>query len=197
MTTPTADATAEDRISAVQSIEDAVSAASSLDGSGRIGFTLSTGVVLRLKSVPPLAIREASLSIRPPAIPTVYMEDKGREEENANDPDYLQAMNRYALEQLFRVSDVLMLLGTSIVGEVPEGVFGPDSDEWMEPLEALGIALPENVRTNKHVRYLAWLRLYAVRSEQEVAYLMGRIASLSGVTEVEVQRAAAAFRDRS
>lgn len=188
---------AADVPSAVDSIRDAANVVSGIEGGGRIRFRLSIGALLEFKSVPPIAIREAALSIRPPSVPTVFMEDKGREEENPNDPDYIRAMQKYAFEQLYRVSDVLMLLGTSIVRPLPDDVIPPESDEWMEPLEAIGIPLPEKTRENKHIRYLSWLRLYAIRTEMEAGYIMGRITAMSGVTEVEVQRAAAAFRDRS
>lgn len=188
---------AVDEPSRIPSIADVAAVASALDGSGRNGFRLSIGAILRFKSVPPIALREAALQVKPPPVPVVFMEDKGRKEENPNDPDYLRAMQLYALEQLYRVGDILMLLGTELVTPVPDGVTPPESDDWIEPLEALGLPLPARLRENKHVRYLTWLRLYAMRNEQEIGYIMGRIVSLSGVQEVEVQRAAAAFRDRS
>lgn len=151
---------------------------------------LANGVRLKLRRVPPLAIREAAIRVPPPKVPTVWIQDREREEENPNDPGYLEAMARYQAEQMFRVADVMMLLGTSI-GELPDGIASPESDEWIEMLEALDIPVE---RVNKHKRYLAWMRLYATEREEDIAVIIGRVAALSGVTEVEVQRAAAAFR---
>lgn len=175
-------------------IEDAATVASSIAGSGENLFELQNGVVLELKPVPPIAIREAAIKHPPPKVPVVFIEDKGREEENPNDPAYMREVQRYVLEQLYRVTDVIMLLGTSI-RHVPEGVQRPEDEEWVSMLEALAIDLPPF--NNKYARYLSWLRLYAITSEIESGYILGRVTALSGVTEVEVQRAAAAFRDRS
>lgn len=185
---------ADDQISEAPSIEAAANVAASIDGSGRPTITLGNGVILELKPVPPIAIREAAMQSSPPVVPRVFIEDKGREEENPNDPGYLRALQRYAFEQLYRATDVIMLMGTGLK-YCPPTVFNIDSDEWVEQLQALSIEIPPF--TNKYARYLAWLRLYAITSELEVGFILGKVTALSGVTELEVQRAAASFRNRS
>lgn len=182
------------QVKAAESIGDAANAAAAIDGSGKPEFRLQNGVVLELKPVPPIAIREAALQKPPPQVPTVFIEDKGREEQNPNDPDYHKAMQQYAFDQLYRITDVLLLLGTGIVS-IPDDVFPVESDEWVEQLAALAIDVPPF--NNKYARYLSWLRLYAICSEYEVGYILGNVTAMSGVTEVEVQRAAASFRDRA
>ena len=52
-------------------------------------------------------------------------------------------------------------------------------------------------RENKYQGYLAWLRLYACVAESDVVRILRNVTGLSGVTEEEVQRAAAAFRGTS
>lgn len=177
-----------------ESINAAAEVVESIESKARPDkLTLSNGIVLKLKAVPPLAMREAAISVPQPKPPVVFMESLGRTEENPNDPDYLRAVTRWENDQVFRVADVLMLLGTS-VESVPEGFERPEDSEWFEQLEVLGLAVDGS---NRHKRYLAWLRMYAFASERDIAAAMAAITSLSGTTEVEVQRAAAAFRNNS
>jgi hypothetical protein len=174
---------------ATEVIAEAAQVASSLNG-GRGGTVrLGNGVVLKLRPVAPLAIREAAIRGNPPQIPIVHLADKDRDEPNPNDPDYLRANQEYAARQLFQVSDVLMLMGSEFVS-APDDVFPPTSDEWADMLRSTGMEIDTS---NKYTRYLSWLRLYALTSEGELSQVLAGVVRLSGVTEVEVQRAAAAF----
>lgn len=155
-------------------------------------YTLSSGVVVRIKPVPPLAMREAAIQTQPPRPPMVHIEDRDQEIENPSDPDYLKALEEHQMKQLYLVSDVMMMLGVDII-HVPDDVFPVESEEWSEMLTAVGIPIPEQSVTNKYARRLTWMRLYAARSESDIAAILTRVIALSGVTELEVQRAAAAF----
>jgi hypothetical protein len=177
-----------------ESIEAATEVVESLETKAKLdSITLSNGIVLKLKAVPPLAMREAAISVPQPKVPVVFVESLGRAEENPNDPDYARALTRWENDQVFRVADVLMLLGTS-VESVPEGYQRPEDEEWFEELEVLGLAVDGS---NRHKRRLAWLRMYAFTSERDIAATMAAITALSGTTEVEVGRAAAAFRNNT
>ena len=181
-------------LSAVEAITQAAQVAAQLTARAvSPTLTLTNGIVLNCRAVPPLAIREAQISQPAPRPPVLMNEAKGREEENPNDPDYIAAVQVHAAHQLSRVSDTMMLLGTA-VASLPEWAAAPESDEWIEPLEALGIVIN---RENKYQRYLAWLRLYACVAESDVVRILRNVTGLSGVTEEEVQRAAAAFRGTS
>lgn len=155
-------------------------------------FTLSNGIVLSIKAVPPQALRAAASKEKAPKPPTVYIEDKGREEPNPNDPDYLDSLLVYQANQVYRVVNVMMLLGTKIL-HLPEDILHPDSDEWYEPLQALDIDVPLE---NKSVRYLSWLRLYAIETAYDMRDIMQLLTVKSGVTEIEVQKAVDAFRSQ-
>lgn len=183
-------AVGESPVHALDAIAEAADVAQAVVEGPRDRVTLSNQVVLKLRPVPPLALREAAVRIPPPAIPTVFIADHGREEPNPADPVYIEALKTYEQDQVFRVADVLMLLGTS-VESVPDEIEMPESDNWIDALEALDLHVD---RSNKYKRYLSWLRLYAVQSEVDIANVMAAVVSLSGVTEVEVARAAAAFR---
>lgn len=190
--TPTGTESPPPQVSALRAINQAANVVSFLAArSGPDTFKLRNGVVLKLAPVPPLAMREAAIHYPPPHPPVVLNRDKDREETNPNDPDYLEALERYTMEQAARVADVMILLGTSIES-IPEGVEPPESPTWKAKLEALDIKVDSS---NEYKQYLAWLRLYALTSEQDLAYTLWAVTRISGVTEEEVRRAASAFRD--
>lgn len=194
MSPATGDAPVARSISLLEVSEEAASVAASLTGNVRDRICLSNGVVLKIRPVPPLAMREAATSEPQPKPPIVHIAAQDRDEENPNDPDYLAEVERWQLKQLARVADVMLILGTELV-DLPQecGLVPPDSDEWIEMLQAAGIQI--QVSSNRYTRYLTWLRLYAIRSEPDLAEVFTAVVSASGVTEVEVQRAAAAFLD--
>lgn len=155
--------------------------------------TLSNGVKLKLRPVPPLAIREAVIRVPEPPVPMVYIADREREEPNPNDPDYLAAMNMRQLDQVAAMTNVMLLLGTSPL-YVPEGMSTAEDDDWCDTMEFLGIPVHRN---QPKARYLDWLRYVVLESPEDISGLTGVLAAMSGVTEQEVARAAEAFRNRS
>lgn len=156
-------------------------------------ITLKNGIMLKLKPVAPLAIREAAVRVQPPEVPIVFVEEKQREERNPADPAYLRAVDRYEADQIIRVADVLVLMGTK-VEYIPEGLSRPEDDDWIDLLEAVDIQVP---RDNKYRRYLAWVRYSAIEDEEDIGRVVAAVVRLSGVTEVEVDKAAQAFRSPS
>lgn len=151
---------------------------------------LSNGIVLKLRRVAPLVVREATVRVEKPRPPTVYREDKQREEENPADPDYLEAMEAYDEKTSKAAIDAILLLGTEPV-EIPEGVSKPEDSDWVEVLDYLGITLNlEDPRT----RYLAWLRFYAMASADDIEKAIGGPMLLSGVSESEVRESLDSFR---
>lgn len=180
----------EDEPSTLASIESASKVAEILKNRWVDRAQLRNGIVLKLSPVPPLAIREAAILTPPPRVPMWISPDKEREEPNPNDPDYLAALDRYSAEQSFRVADTIHLLGTAIE-HVPDGIDRPEDDGWIDRLDSLGIKVD---RDNPHKRYLSWLRLYAYSSKVDISMVTALTTRLSGVTEEEVQRAAASFR---
>lgn len=152
--------------------------------------TLSCGVVLKFKPVPSLAIREAAMRIQVPEVPKVLMEDKGREEENPNDPDYLLAVAEHKAAVALVANNVILILGTEI-GHVPDGMARPEEDGWLDEMQVLGIEFDTESRS---ARKLAWLKFYAIRTDEDtVKALMGPMRS-AGVSEVDVASAIDSFR---
>ncbi len=155
--------------------------------------TLSCGVVLRFKPVPSLAIREAAMRIEAPAVPVIHLEDKGRDEENPNDPAYLQAVAEFEAARAMVANDVILLLGTEVVS-VPEGVAALQDQDWIQDLQLLGIEFDPD---HPGARKLAWLKFYVLRTDEDsVKALMGPMRS-AGVGEADVAKATASFRDRA
>lgn len=154
------------------------------------GLTLSNGIVLRLKPVAPFAVRQAALGIPDPKVPRVFIEDKGREELNPNDPDYLAAVDDVRVERISAVTTLMFMAGTEVIS-VPDGTSGPEDDDWIDMLEAAGLTID---RTNKYKRYYQWLAWYAA-SEVDISLIVAGVSAISGVREEDVQKAIAGFRD--
>lgn len=153
--------------------------------------TLSSGVVLGLRPVPPFALQEALRQIRAPVPPLWMNEDKGRQEENPSDPDYLAAVDRYVETRLETIANVTMALGTDLKS-VPDGMPGPDDDVWIEEMEvaAPAVSIP---RTPPRARYVAWLRFRAMPRTNDIAVVAALPLLLAGISEGEVAAAMASF----
>lgn len=151
---------------------------------------LSNGVVLRLKPIPPFVLERALAAIPEPKPPLWTNPEKGREEENPLDPDYLEARDRHAAARIMAISNVAMAVGTEI-DSLPEGFPPPESAEWAEDLSAVGIEVPE--RPAK-ARYVAWLRYKALERPEDISTITGLPLLLGGISEEEVGQAMAGFR---
>lgn len=152
--------------------------------------TLSNGVVLKIKPMPPMLLTSVQNSIPEPAIPVVFLEDKGRDEPNPNHPEYIRAMNERAEALAMATSNLILYACTSAVS-VPEGVFGPDDDGWVRLTEMAGIKFDKN---DKIERYLAWLRSYAVATIDDMNKVQTLPLQLAGTMETEVEAVQDSFR---
>lgn len=164
-------------------------------------YTLANGIVLKLKPVPPLALRAASARIPEPVVPKVRIESQDRDEDNPNDPNYQMAVMQKSVDQTNAMFTVALLVGTA-VDHIPDGLYGPDDDGWITELrEALALvgdeAEPVAIReAPERARYLDWLRLYAVVTDADLYMLSMILVQGVVLSESEVQAAMASFRDR-
>src|SRR5688572_31752980 len=79
---------------------------------GRIAeFELSNGIVLELRPIPPHLLSAVNGSFQLPDAPKIWIEEKGREEENPNDPNYLKEVSRIADEQENAVNNLVLGVG--------------------------------------------------------------------------------------
>lgn len=159
-------------------------------------FELSNGIVLTLKPVPPFLMSAVLNEFKDPEVPTVYMEEKGRDEPNPNDPDYLKAVEEVSKKQDKAIGDLLLSVGTS-VKSVPDGYFPPESDEWIKQIEFASEITGANILIDKEnpiKRYLYWLRFYAIETQSDFSVINTMAYSLGGIRENEVQEVVDSFR---
>lgn len=93
--------------------------------------TLSTGVRVRLHPVSASLVEEMKNTIKMPPVPKVWLEAKEREEENPNDPAYLEAVEECQRKRADATFDALCTFGIELVDGLPEdGV-------WLKKLRLL------------------------------------------------------------
>ena len=155
-------------------------------------YVTSNGCVLELRGVPSF-VTLAVLKAHPkPPVPIIMIEDKQREEENPNDPNYIQALNQYNEELATLTSDVYLANGVKIKS-VPDDYLPLDDDEWIEPLEFSGIQFPHD-GIGRRVAYLK----YYLLADEDIAKVTTAVAIAGGVvTEEQVDQAAESFRDNT
>ncbi len=175
----------EKTVEAVEAAEAAERAA--LNGRGTV--RMSSGVVFAVRPFPKQHIYEVSKRFKEPRVPLVFNEQKGRDEENPNDPEYAEAVERYLIEMSNATTDAALLRGTKVL-EKPGDVMGPDDPEWIEEMEYLGYPMVENSRA----RYLAWLKAVAAPTDVDIDKLLGELGRLTGVAEDDVTEAVERFR---
>lgn len=151
--------------------------------------TLTSGVVLRHKKIPPMILAKVEEKYVEPPVPTVYDENSDRHIPNPDDPNYAKALEDLQTQKGNALVDVLIALGTEIES-IPDGLQKPENEEWVEELSFLGIEVPKL----KVGRYLSWVKYYAAQSVEDFKNLAERGAKALGVTEVAVATAIAGFQ---
>lgn len=172
-----------------QKVFDIVSQGDQVQVSGD-EITLSKGVVLLVKKVPPMILTEIEKRFAPPPVPRVYDENKGREIENPQDPRYLDQIDKVNAEKGMAITEVLIGLGTTIA-YLPDELLAPEDDAWIDDVEVfLGQSVPRQGRG----RYLAWLKYYVIESGEDLMVLASKVSAKMGVPEAEVGAAVARFQ---
>ncbi len=155
-------------------------------------ITLSTGVVLRLMKPSRFLLQEKARQMTPkvPKPPVVFIEDKGREEENPADPAYIEAARAWSNDWARATENATILMGTAIES-VPEGFQRPEDTEWATELaDAYGLEVPQS----KPLRYCMWLKLWAVRTDDDARALKEKTDHMLGIPQRKVAEAMDSFR---
>lgn len=156
-------------------------------------WTSARGIQFKLSPVAVLALRKAEKRFVAPKVPVVWIEEKGRNESNPNDPEYLEILSQFQEDRAFAVIELLLTLGSK-ASFVPEELERPEDVEWAETLNDVGFEVPEK----GGARYLAWLQYYALPDHEELLGLAGQVKRVSGIIEEEdVAEAAESFPDNS
>lgn len=197
-TTSTAPIPIRNEITTDEMIRNAARIAMEAERVGEDTVTLTSGITLIVQAVSPYAIREALRRTREPEVPIIHDADKGRDEPNPNDPDYLKAMDEWVERVQETTNNVFYLLGTQLKVDsetgrpvLPSGRFGPEDDGWLRILKVLDIEIDV---TDSFERYLAWLKYYAITNPEDTTRLTIAISRRSGVVEDDVAQAMSAFR---
>lgn len=160
---------------------------------------LENGIVLEVKTVPPLLLTAVSAEFPDPEPPTIWMEEKQRDEPNPNHPDYAKAIEANNEARDLAVNNVVLAAGTK-VKTIPEGYFGPEDEGWVAGVEFAnkmsGIEVKvEPVDGDKMVRYLQWLRFYAMETSMDIALCQSLSYQLAGIREGEIEEVFESFRN--
>lgn len=146
----------------------------------------------KLKFVSRQLIKDAGSKYPEPKIPETWNEDKGRNEPNEQDPDYVEARRIYA-NNIGEVTQRLFLaLGTEFQGTLSPGIMALDDDTWIEEIEELTeVQLPRKGR----MRYVAWLRYHLLADDDERLALNEAAMRFNGIVfERDVQKASDEFK---
>jgi len=156
-------------------------------------ITVSTGVVFKVKKAPSLAFQTivSNLKQNEPKVPIWENPDKGRKEENPNDPDYIKAITEYNNKTNLALLDAAIVLCTEIKS-IPEGFEKPEDQTWFEDLVIIGITIEQLGAKKK--RYLAWVKYHAAPMDEDIVLINKEIARLNGVSEGDVTAVMAAYK---
>ena len=148
-------------------------------------ITFSTGVVLRGKQVPPILLIQVMASFPRPKPPVLFMENMGREMENALDPDYLERVRQWKVESGNVTLNIMIMEGTELVNK-PKKLPGPEGDEWLNKYRLYGLPMFPEI---PEWRYMAWVTSVAMITEDDINLLKKVVGRLSGVREADVAAA--------
>lgn len=131
-------------------------------------------------------IEEAARAVKAPRPPKVFIEDKGREEENPNDPEYLLAIDEYERARGVAIMDVMVMLGLELIDGLPE------DDAWLTKLRFLSkrgqINLDDYDLDDPIEREFVYKRFVISPS-----WVLTKITEASGISPEEVDSAEATF----
>jgi hypothetical protein len=181
--------TKTNRESTKESIER-IDAAEKRQDEGPPELVLSTGVKLRILKVAPVLLSDIvgeQMKFRPKP-PVNYIESLGREEENPDDPDYIEALNNWNAMILLDINNAYVLKGTEVISK-PKKFPGPDDPDFLDEMRILG----RPVETNRQ-KYLVWIKYVAAPTEEDTAAIVREVGRLTGVSEAEVEEAIEGFQ---
>lgn len=149
--------------------------------------TLSSGVKIKVKSVPKHFIFAVTAKFKKPRPP--WVEVGGMQKENTDDPDYQEDLETWVADLANAGNDVALTLGTEIK-EIPKGVPKETSKEFQEMMEYFDMPMQDN----KTARKLNWIKAIAAPTDGDINLLLGEIGRLTGVSEADVAQAVERFR---
>jgi len=149
--------------------------------------TLSTGVRVRLRPIPPGTMQEARASVPLPKVPVWINPDKDREEPNPNDPEYLDALTECNRQRIQAIEEVALMFGLELIDGVPDDGDWERNLQWLARRKRLDLGGYD--MTDAVDREFLYKKHCAVGPND-----WRTIQKLMGVTREEVDEAADNFR---
>jgi hypothetical protein len=150
-------------------------------------FTLSTGVVLRPKAMPPYVYIRVATKDKPPKPPRFKVPNKDVYLDNTDDENYIKDFKQWELDQNDRMLIAMVTFGIEKIVKVPKGVERPTSDKWINKLRLAGV---ETEPDDPDWRQTHWILSVAAVNEEDFNTIFTGVGRLSGVPEEDVQTAA-------
>lgn len=150
-------------------------------------ITLSTGVVLRPKPVPPGVYIRISTKDPMPKPPKFKVPGKDVYLDNTDDETFIKDVKDWDAQQNKRLLFAMVVYGIDKIVEIPKGMKGPKSDGWIDMMRLTdGEVFPENPTW----RQAAWILEVAALTADDFTEIFTGVGRLTGVPEEDVQSAA-------
>ena len=144
-------------------------------------YTLSTGVRVRLRPVAARLLAESRSRIKDPPVPIWENPDKGRKEENENDPQYQKELLEARIKRNEAATDALVMFGVELLDGLPADT------GWLARLRFLGYEVDDSDPIAVEFAYKRYIAVAATDLQ-----LLDAISS--PVALEEVKAAMASFR---
>jgi hypothetical protein len=154
------------------------------------GFKLlSTGVRARIVPVGATLVDEVVAGVKAPRVPLFMNEEKGREEENPLDPEYLRQVTEADRRRSQAALDAMIMFGVELEAM-------PANDNWLKQLQFLEkrghLSLESFDLTDPLDREFLYKRYVAVGTKD-----LMEIGRKAGLGAADVEQAAATFQGKS
>lgn len=147
---------------------------------------LTTGIVGRIVPVGASLIDDVVASIADPKPPMFFNEDKGREEENPVDPDYLEALEAAQRQRAVAALETLLLFGLELEQLPPD-------EQWLPKLRYMAkrghISLDNYDLDDPLEKELLYKKYVAVGTQDLI-----EIGQHAGLNSRDVEEAARSFK---
>lgn len=164
---------------------------------------LENGVKIRTTAVPSAIVRNLIAQVKRPSPPIVTLRD-GSQEENPNDPGYLDELGAYHGMVVMANMRAAANHGTEPVAW-PPGFPTWDSDEWVEDFESSGVLFHKEAGvpapighidiSTPHRRKFQWKIMVAIGS-CSIVEIFHQVVRKSATIEAEVAEAQRFFQNR-
>ena len=151
--------------------------------------TLVSGVRVRLIPVPASLIDAVTSQVEEPPVPMWLNPDRGKEEENPNDPAYQRQLSNVTRLRGLAAIDGMAMFGIELVDGMPV------DDSWLQKLkfmQARGLLNLSSYDLESPVDLELVYKKFVVATTD----LLRKITEMSGITEEEISEAEESFRGR-